>query len=385
MEGLNSYKMNLKYNLIIFLLGMVTLTGCTNNEDSKPKRLKQQYSTKFLIGVAISRNQIIGEDTLDLDVVKKHFSSIVAENSMKPERLQPIEGEFTFSVADKFVNFGTKNNMHIHGHTLVWHSQIPSWFFKDSVGNDVERDVLIQRMKNHIQTVVGHYKGQVHSWDVVNEAISDGGGLRKSKFYEIIGEDYLKLAFEFAHEADPDAELYYNDYLLTNPRKRDDAVKMVSKLLSQGVKIDGIGMQGHYSLTNPTINEFEESIKAFANLGVQVMITELDVSVLPLPKKDFGADISNKLELVKDMDPYKKGLPDSVQTIFENRYVDLFKIMLKHSDVISRVTFWGVNDGQSWKNDWPVHGRTDYPLLIDRQNNPKNALRLIMDLPENLN
>ncbi|MFO7999799.1 MAG: endo-1,4-beta-xylanase [Marinilabilia sp.] len=252
------------------------------------------------------------------------------------------------------------------------------WFFKDSKGDEVSREVLIQRMEDHIKTVVGRYKGRIDGWDVVNEAILDDGTYRKSKFYEIIGKEYIKLAFQFAHEADPETELYYNDYSMAGKGKREGVVKMVKDLQNQGVKIDGIGMQGHVGRKYPTIKEFEKSIKAFSDLGVKVMITEMDLSVLPMPDPSDGAEISANYEYDKELNPYTEGLPDSVNTKFEKRYLDFFKLFLKHQDVISRVTTWGVNDGNSWKNNWPVRGRTDYPLLFDRKNDPKPVVQKII-------
>src|SRR5690606_13602735 len=190
------------------------------------QRLKDAFENRFGIGAAINDFQIMGRDPETMNVVKQHFNAIVAENCMKSGRIQPMEGEFQFDLADRFVQFGESNSMTIHGHTLIWHSQAPSWFFQDGSGKEVSREVLIQRMKDHIFTVVGRYKGKIKTWDVVNEAILDDGSFRKSKFYEIIGEDFIKLAFQFAHEADPNAELYYNDYSMANAGKREGVVAM---------------------------------------------------------------------------------------------------------------------------------------------------------------
>ena len=342
-------------------------------------RLKEAFAGRFYIGTALNADQITGKDSAALEVVKKQFNAIVAENCMKSESLQPREGVFDFSLADQFVALGEQNNMWITGHTLIWHSQTPDWLFTDSLGHDVSREVMIGRMKSHISNVVGRYKGRVKGWDVVNEAILDDGSFRNSKFYEIVGEEYLQLAFEFAHEADPDAELYYNDYSMANPGKREGVVAMVKKLREQGIRIDGIGMQGHVGLNYPDIAEFEKSIEAFAALGVKVMITELDMTLLPMPDRNVGADVSAGFAYQQEMNPYAGGLPDSVNTAFETRYLDFFSLFLKHQDVISRVTLWGVNDAQSWRNNWPVPGRTDYPLLFDRENRPKPVVRKMIE------
>lgn len=356
---------------IVLILLAAWNPACFSQKPDNPASLKEALEGKFHIGTAMNRVQIAGKDTNALAVVKKHFNAIVAENCMKSGIIQPREGTFNFRLADQFVAFGEKHGMLIHGHTLIWHSQTPKWFFTDSSGNLVSREVMIRRMKDHIFALVGRYKGRVRSWDVVNEAILDDGSFRKSKFYEIIGEDYIRLAFEFAHEADPEAGLYYNDYSLANPAKRTGVAALVRRLQDQGVKIDGIGMQGHIGLAYPSVGEFEKSILAFAELGVKVMITEFDITVLPSPLADAGADISADFDYRQALDPYATGLPDSIARASAERYLRFFSLFLKHRDKISRVTLWGVNDGYSWRNNWPVRGRTDYPLLFDRNNQPK--------------
>lgn len=362
---------------LVILIGL----GCVVKSDRNPVvTLKDAFAGKFHIGVAMGSHHINERDKSAIDVLGTHFNSIVAENVMKSGMIQVREGEFNFSEADKFIEFGKKHNLHIVGHTLIWHSQAPRWFFTDKDGNDVSPEVLTQRMKDHIHTVVGRYKGQVKGWDVVNEAILDDGSWRESKFYKILGEDFIKLAFQFAHEADPEAELYYNDFSMANSGKRDGVVRMIKNLQAQGIKIDGIGMQGHIGLEYPTIQEFEKSILAFSELGVNVMITELDLTVLPSPRRDMGADVATNVEYQQSLNPYTEGLPEDVQKKFEERYIAFFKLFLDHHDKISRVTLWGVNDGDSWKNGWPVKGRTDYPLLFNRDNTPKSVVSEIIQL-----
>ncbi|MDT0676350.1 endo-1,4-beta-xylanase [Autumnicola musiva] len=371
--------------LFCFLAGSL-LAGVSHSSQvvsgivkEKDTTLKEAFKNRFFIGTALNTRQIMGGEIEAIEVVKQHFNSIVAENVMKSGRIQPQQGKFNFSIADEFVEFGERNNMHIHGHTLIWHSQAPDWFFKDEKGNPVSREILIGRMKDHISTVVGRYKGRVHSWDVVNEAILDDGSYRESRFYEIIGEDFIKLAFQFAHHADPEATLFYNDYSMSNPKKREGVVKMVKKFKQEGVPIDGIGMQGHIGLNNPTIEEFEKSLEAFGELGT-VTINELDLSVLPSPWGDAGAEISKNFEYEDEMNPFEKELPEAVQEQFNKRYREFFELFLKYQNSISRVTLWGVNDGNSWKNNWPVRGRTDYPLLFDRDNEPKPVVKELIGL-----
>jgi len=350
------------------------------NISAQATTLKDAYAGKFYIGTALNIWQITGKDSVSMNVVKEQFSAIVPENIMKSGLIQPKEGEFDFNLPDQFVDFGIKNNKFITGHCLVWHSQTPHWFFKDSIGNMVSPEVLKERMKTHIYTVVGRYKGKVKGWDVVNEAINDDGSYRNSPYYQILGEDFIKYAFQYAHEADPDCELYYNDYSMAFAGKRNGVVAMVKKLQKQGVKIDGIGMQTHVGLDYPSLEDFEESMEAFEALGVKVMITEMDVSVLPMPHRNVGADIATNIAFKESLNPYTKGLPDSVKVALENRYLDFFKLFLKHDNYVSRVTLWGVNDSNSWKNGFPVRGRTDYPLLFDRNNQPKSVVPLLIDL-----
>lgn len=370
----------LKQNHLLVLLIALVFYSCTSSENGKTISLKEGFADKFYIGTALNEQQITGQDTAAVRVIKEQFNAIVAENCMKSEEIQATEGEFDFTLADQFVEFGEQNGMFITGHTLIWHSQAPRWFFTDSEGNDVSREVMIERMKNHIYTVAGRYKGRVKGWDVVNEAIEGDGSYRNSKFYQIVGEDFIKLAFQFAHEADPDAELYYNDYSMDSEGKRNGVVAMVKKLQEEGIRIDGIGMQTHVGLEYPKLDEFEKSVKAYAGLGLKVMITEMDVTVLPMPGSSVGAEISTNFDYQAKYNPYTEGLPDSVNVLFENRYLDFFKLFLKYEDNISRVTMWGVDDGQSWKNNWPVKGRTDYTLLIDRNYQPKPVVEKLIEV-----
>jgi len=374
------FKMKSKSIYLIKLaipLFFLIFVGCKSADKVSKLSLKNALKGKFLIGVAINERQALGFDTAAIKIVKQHFNSVVAENCMKSEVIEPLEGKFDFTKSDQFVKFGKQNKMFIIGHTLIWHSQAPAWFFVDQNGKDVSREVLIERMRKHITTVVGRYKGQVNGWDVVNEALEDDGSWRQSKFYRIIGEDYVKLAFQFAHEADPKAELYYNDYSMAHPGRRDAVVKMIKKLREQGIKVDGIGMQGHLTMSFPTIESEEKSIIAFGNLGVKVMITEMDLTVIPFPNQNGGADVSMNYEYKKEMNPYPDSLPDSVATVWNNRMADFFRLFLKHHDKISRVTIWGVSDAQTWRNNWPIPGRKDYPLLFDRNYQPKPIVETI--------
>jgi endo-1,4-beta-xylanase len=356
-------KKTLKISIFVILIACVFVT-CKS--ESKP--LKDAFKNKFLIGAAVNTRISDGEDSASIAILKQHFNSVVPENCMKSGEIHPEKGVYSFDQADRLVQFAQDNGFTLIGHCLVWHSQAPYWFFTDENGVDVSPEILIERMKEHITTVVSRYKGKIRGWDVVNEAVNDDGTLRNSKFLQIIGEDYLRLAYEFAHAADPDAELYYNDYSTAIPAKRDGIVRLVKSLQDAGIKVSAVGMQSHVGIDYPDLAEYEKSIQAFIALGCNVNFTELDVNVLPQPKNNIGADVSAHVDLdgFTAMNPYPDALPDSVYQKFEQRYIDLFDLYLKYADNIDRVTLWGVADSDSWLNDWPVHGRTNYPLLFDR-------------------
>ncbi|MGC8802465.1 MAG: endo-1,4-beta-xylanase [Bacteroidales bacterium] len=365
---------NIRIIISTYLLSLFTACTAQQHEEG----LKDALKGKFYIGAALNEAQIMGKDTQAIKIVTRHFNSIVAENCMKMENIHPTRDSFNFKVSDAFVKFGEEHQMKIIGHCLIWHSQVPDWIFVDEKGKDVTRDELISRMKNHITTVVSRYRGRVHGWDVVNEAIDDNGMYRQSKWYKIIGPEYIELAFRFAHEADPAAELYYNDCNEWHSAKRDAIYNLVKGLKEKGVPINGIGMQGHLALDSPNLEDYEEAIVKYASLGVKVMITELDMTLLPWPSEKLTADVSYKAELMAKYNPYPNGLPDTVNAAFTQRYASLFKLFLKHADKIDRVTLWGVHDTQSWRNYWPIMGRTDYPLLFDRQYQPKPVVQEII-------
>lgn len=372
-----------KYAVALFLVCLPLVASAQDKRPAGSKTnltvsLKSALSEKFLIGVAMNEGQVAGNDARSTRLIRRHFNSIVAEDCMKSERIQPQEGSYDFEAADKFVAFGEQNKMFIIGHALIWHSQLAKWFCIDNQGNPVSPEVLKKRMREHIHTLVKRYKGRVHGWDVVNEAIEEDGEWRNSPFYNILGEEYIALAFQYAHEADPEAELYYNDYNMYNPNRREKVVQMVRTLQQRGIRIDGIGMQAHWGITYPNIDEVEASIKAFAKTGVKVMITEYEMTVLPVV--NTGANVSETEEYRASLDPYPNGLPQEIEKQWNQRTEDFFKLFIKYQDVITRVTVWGASDGDSWKNNWPVKGRTDYPLLFDRSYQPKPATKKIMEL-----
>jgi len=343
------------------------------------KPLKEVFKNDFMIGAALNRRQFFEEDTRGAEVVSTHFNTITPENVLKWALVHPEPNRYDFTAADRFVEFGEKHGMFIVGHTLVWHNQTPRWVFQDDKSQAVDRETLLARLREHIFTVVGRYKGRIKGWDVVNEALNQDGTMRQSPWFKIIGEDYLAKAFAFAHEADPAAELYYNDYDLELPAKRKGAVALIRKLKESGVPIAAVGLQNHNLLDWPSVEDEDATIQAFAALGMRVNITELDVDVLPRTTKP-GADYAVDIAPTPKLNPYTTGLPDSVQAALARRYADLFRVYLKHRDVIDRVTFWGVADGDSWLNNWPIRGRTNYPLLFDRLGQPKPAFAAIIEI-----
>jgi endo-1,4-beta-xylanase len=339
--------------------------------------LKDAFSGSFRIGAALNPSHFLEQNTVAL--IKSQFNSITAENVLKWEPVHPKPDSFDFGPADRYVAFGEKYGMFIIGHTLVWHNQTPRWVFEDDKGKPIGRAALLERMHDHIAKVVGRYKGKIAGWDVVNEAIDDNGNLRRSPWLRIIGEDYIVKAYQYAHEADPKAELYYNDYDLEKEPKRNGVITLVKKLQAAGIPIAAVGNQAHYKLDSPPAAQVDATMTALSKLGVKVNITELDINVLPAPGQ-FSADVSQRFDPAKGLDPYTNALPDEVQQKLAKRYADLFQIFLKHRASVARVTFWGVTDGDSWLNFFPVRSRTNYPLLFDRQAKSKPAYDAVIQL-----
>jgi len=337
--------------------------------------LKQAFKNDFLIGTALSGQQIEEKDSGAARLVPQQFNAVTPENIMKAEIIHPGWDRYNFDLADKLVEYAKKKDMKVTAHTLIWHSQTPSFLrgMKDA-------DSVKQYFVNHINTVASRYDGKVYSWDVVNEALNEDGTLRNSIFLQKLGDNYIVEAFRLAQKAAPNTKLYYNDYNIEQPKKRAGAIDIIKKIQAAGVRIDGVGIQGHWHADNVPMENIEQSIKEFSALGIQVAFTELDLSVLPNPgNRPNSADISQTAEYNAKINPYTKGLPDSLQQKLATAYGNLFNLFLKYKDNIDRITFWGVNDGQSWLNGFPVRGRTNYPLLFDRQFNPKPAFYSVID------
>ncbi|GAB4186789.1 MAG: endo-1,4-beta-xylanase [Thermoflexibacter sp.] len=347
---------------IILVLFISCITG-TFSQTKDAKGLKDYYKDYFPIGVAVNPRML--DAGAEADLILAQFNSMTAENAMKMGPIHPEENRYNWEPADKIAEFAVKNGLKLRGHTLCWHNQTPNWLFTDAEGKQVSKEVLLARLKKHIFDVVNRYKGVIYAWDVVNEAVPDGNGTeiyRKSKFYEIIGEEYIELAFRYAHEADPNAQLFYNDYNTEDKVKREKIYQLVKGLLDKGVPIHGVGLQGHWSLYEPTAQELEESITKFASLGLKVQITELDVSVYPKEHTSRERKDTDKAEFTPEMNNKQAA-----------HYKMLFEIFRKHKDKITGITFWNLSDRYSWLDNFPVRGRKDFPLLFDQNHQPKKA------------
>jgi endo-1,4-beta-xylanase len=355
-----------------------------------PAALKDAYAGAFLVGTAVNDDIVSGRDARAQALVPLHFNAITPENVMKAEVLHPEPGKWDFTAADAFVAFGQEHDLFLVGHTLVWHNQTPAWFFEGADGKAASIETIRERLRHYIQTVAGHYAGKLQAWDVVNEVMGEDGKYRDTLWTRAYGGDgdaLVRDAFQFASEAAPDAELYYNDFNAWRPEKRDGIVRMVKMLQDAGVRIDGIGIQGHWGLNYPSTVHIEAAIDTYAALGVKVMITELDVDVLPLTKEGqvIGQGMAHPQfqlpEFEAFLDPYREGLPPEVQQQLAERYAELFRIFHSRRDKLHRVAIWGVEDGMSWKNDYPIPNRTNYTLLFDRQGKAKPALDAVLAVP----
>lgn len=335
--------------------------------------LKDAYKKDFGIGTALNTAQIDERAPKTTEFIVRQFNMATPENIMKSALIHPGWDTYNFEMSDKLVAFGKKHNIKINGHTLVWHSQLPSF-----IHGIKSADSIRAFFTSHIKTVAGRYDGKVLSWDVVNEALNEDGTMRKSVFLQYLGDDFVTEAFRLAQQAAPKTELYYNDYNNEQPKKRAGCIELVKKIKAAGVRIDGVGIQGHWHVGKVPLKDIEESILQYAALGVKVMFTEVDIEVLP--RNVQGADVGQRTTANAQSNPYPNALPDSVQHQLAADYEGLFKLFLKHKDKVTRVTFWGVNDADSWLNNWPIRGRTSYPLLFDRNNQPKPAFEKVIAL-----
>lgn len=408
---------NIKFISPLTLLTAAALTlGANASAADATPTLKDAYKDYFYVGVAINRtiatgtsvradnvNRTMDRVLQDTALAKEQFNQISPENDLKWALIHPREGAdgYDFEPADAYVNFGIANHMYIVGHTLVWHGQTPGWVFAGTNlppgataapaptasntdtnaprrrgggggfgmnGPRASREELLQRMHDHIATVVGRYKGKIKVWDVVNEAIDDRGTniLRNSPWLQIIGPDFIAKAFEYAHEADPDAILRYNDYSLESPAKRRKLITLIKSLQEQHVPVMAIGTQTHVSVSGPSFEQEDEALTEIEQLGLPIHVTEFDVNGAQGGQRDTGADVANNASTTQG------GLVDDANRKLAEQYGNLFRVFLKHHNSVKVVTFWGVNDGVSWR----AQGR---PLLFDADDKPKAAFYSVLD------
>lgn len=366
------------------------------------KTLKEVYARDFAVGAALPERYLFRQNDSSekaLEILAREFNCVTSENLMKPSSLRPAPGKFNFEQADAFMQLAGQLDLDVVGHVLVWHDQTPKWFFEDEDGEPAAREDLIEQMREHIHKIVKRYKGDVKYWDVVNEAVDtrqivnedepvnpDGSTnyvneafFRETPWFNIIGADFIELAFRFAHEADPDAILIYNDFGMSDPVKVEFVIEHIVKPLKRkGVRIDAVGMQGHWHVDVPEIEQIKNAINELGSARVKVHITELDVSILPRAYGYMGADINQRFELQDELNPYRDGAPVDMLEKQADRYKELFRLFDSESKYVERVTLWGICDGDSWKNHFPVRGRTDYPLLFDRGFEPKPAYEALV-------
>lgn len=348
--------------LTLFLQYPSFCKGQPIKNNSTDKGLKDYYNNFFTTGVAVSIQSIKNKDEVQL--ILKNFESITPENAMKMGPIHPKEKEYNWKDTDAIVDFAVQHHLKIRGHNLCWHQQTPDWFFKDSAGNLVTKLVLLQRLKDHITTVVNRYKGKIYAWDVVNEAIDDNPNnfLRNSLFYQICGEDFISKAFEYAHAADPAAILFYNDYNTERKEKTDRIYILLKNLKEKGIPVDAVGLQGHCSIFEPTKNELEYTIQKFASLGLTIQVTEMDVSIYKWEKE-------TRIKSTTDTDI----LTTELEQLQAEKYKMLFAVFRKYKKYITGITFWNISDRTTWLDTYPIKGRKNYPLLFDTHLQPKKA------------
>lgn len=360
--------------LSLFLAG-TAFAQFGRSADNGPASLKDAYNGYFTIGVAVNQRNI--SDPTQIELIKKQFNSITAENDMKPGEVHPSEGVWKWERADKVANFCRQNGIKLRGHCLVWYSQFCNWMFYDKNGKLVKKEVFYARLRDHIHTVVNRYKDIVYAWDVVNEAMSDGGGrgfggkepnpYRQSQLYNLCGDEFIAKAFEYAHEADPNAILFYNDYNAATPAKRDRIYNMVKKMQDAGVPITGIGMQGHYNIYGPSEEDVDAALTKYSELVKHIHITELDIRC--------NQEMGGQLQFSRGE---KSVMPGYISTLQEDQYARIFRVFRKHKDVIDNVTLWNLCDADSWV------GVNNHPLPFDENLKPKKAYYAIKNFDASL-
>jgi endo-1,4-beta-xylanase len=351
----------------IFLSFLIAYVPCRAQQSQQG--LKDYYRDYFPVGVAVSPRALMSADT---SLILQQFNSLTPENAMKMGPIHPEENRYYWKDADAIVDFAVRHGLRVRGHNLCWHEQTPGWLFKAADGGAVTKEVLLQRLKDHITTVVNRYKGKIYAWDVVNEAVADDSSilLRNSPWLSICGEEFIAKAFEYAHAADPDAQLFYNDYNTERPEKRERVFQLLKRLLDARVPITGVGLQGHWSIFEPGGNDLRTAIARFTALGLKVQITELDISVYPWEK--------NRRQRRPDE---RDAFTPQLQQLQADQYKMVFSVFRESAagpashkkGALTGVTFWNITDRHTWLDEYPVPGRKNYPLLFDTNGQPKKA------------
>ena len=381
--------MKTKAILLLAIAGILSFS--CGQSAPKVDSLKEAYDGSFKMGCAISPFMVSGRNPQAVELLLSQFNAISPDNCMKPESLHPGPDVWNFGPADAYCEFGREHGMFVLGHTLCWHNQTPEFFWTRADGTPKSRAELVETLRSYIETVVTHFAGKVDAWDVVNEIVAEDGGFRDLGWVKAFGGDgyeVAKLAFQFANEYAPEGtELYYNEFNVWRPSKLEGVINLVRRLRADGLRVDGVGIQAHWGLNYPKNEYIENAIEELSALGLKVMITELDVDVLPISKEGqvIGKSLQDPQYQLEEfeafLDPYKDGLPDEVEDQLAARYEELFKIFYNHRDQIDRVTFWGLHDGASWKNGSPIPQRTNYPLLFQRDLTPHKALEAVLAIP----
>lgn len=380
---INNPLFDCKIRKILSIPAFVALFGCTTDPVVKDVPLKDVYADDFLIGVAVAQNIITQKDSASIRLICEQFNAVSPESVLKPEYIHPAPDVWDYSQGDAYCEFASQHGLKALGHTLMWHNQTPDFFWLNPDGSVRTDEEMRNTLVTYIENTATHFAGKVYAWDVVNEIVSEEGGYRSDKgwekYYRGDKDDLVALAFSTAQRCDPNAELYYNDYNMWRQSKVDGVVHLVKMLQERGIRIDGVGIQAHWGLNYPDMKDVEKTIDRLYDLGVKVMITELDVDMLPFSKegqmtgKAMYDPALQREEFMRYLNPYAQGLPSEIDEQIAERYAEIFNTLLSRRDKLSRVTFWGLHDGVSWKNDYPIPNRTNYPLPFDRKLNKKAA------------
>ncbi len=382
----------MKENLLLLLAAPVLASCTTTQPELKDITLKDAFSNDFLVGVAVAQPIIDQNDEASINLILEQFNAISPESVLKPEYIHPTPDTWNFVPGDAYCQFAADHQLHALGHTLMWHNQTPDFFWIKPDGTVKSKEEMQQTLEEYVEKTVTHFAGKVYAWDVVNEVVSEEGGYRNDKgwekYYDGNLDELVSLAFKTAQRCDPNAELYYNDYNMWRQTKVDGAVHIVKMLQEQGIRIDGVGIQAHWGLNYPSTKDIETTIDRLYDLGVKVMITELDIDMLPFSKegqmtgKAMYDPALQREEFMRWLNPYAEGCPADVEQQIAARYEEIMRCIWNKRDKISRVTFWGLHDGVSWKNDYPIPNRTNYPLLFNRKLQKKPAFYQVVSIPQ---